>query len=138
MKVYKKSFLTKSETLMGPSSTLVFSTLSIGNPSIGIPIANSSALITSIDVLITIEYISKLKTRCTMIRDWINLISLLYENTLEQAMVDAKIDEKEAIELKKVCKEYLERRTDIMKRTQFKMRLFLVKFWEKIVFRQKK
>ena len=33
--------------------------------------------------------------------DWINFITILYEKTLNQSMIDKKINEKEALELKK-------------------------------------
>ena len=47
------------------------------------------------------KYISKLKIRYTKLMDWIIVITLLYEKTLKQSMVEKKIDEKEALELKK-------------------------------------
>ena len=47
------------------------------------------------------EYISKLKRRYTKKRNWINVITRLYDKTLKQSMVDKKIDEKEANEVKK-------------------------------------
>ena len=43
-----------------------------------------------------------MKIRYTKLRDWINVITLLYEKTLKQSMVDKKIDEKEALELKRI------------------------------------
>ena len=43
------------------SSSIVYSMLSFNNPSIGIPVANSSVLIISIAILPTNENISKLK-----------------------------------------------------------------------------
>ena len=81
---YKKTVLIVSERLIGASPTIVCSTLLNINPTIAIPIASSSALITSIATLITNEYVSKLKTRCTKLRHWIKLISLLYEKTIRQ------------------------------------------------------
>ena len=57
------------------------------NPGAGIIISSSSVLLTSIAILITNEYISKLKIRYTKLRDWINVITLLYEKT---SMVDKK------------------------------------------------
>ena len=72
------------------------------NPGAGIIILSSTALLTSIAILITNDYISKLKTRYTKLRDWVNVFTLLYEKTLKQSMVDKKIDEKEAQELKKI------------------------------------
>ena len=57
----KKKFLKKSEVLMGSSSTIVSSTLSVTKPGIGILIARSSALNTSMAILIKNDYISKSK-----------------------------------------------------------------------------
>ena len=91
------------------------------NPGAGIIISSSTALLTSVAVLITNEYLSKLKIRYTKLRDWINVITLLYEKTLKQSMIDKKIDEKEALELKKIYNHYLDKRKDIMKNTQFKV-----------------
>ena len=91
------------------------------NPGAGIIISSSTALLTSIAILITNEYISKLKRRHTKLRDWINVITLLYEKTLKQSIVDNKIDEKEAQELKKIYNHYLDKRKEIMKNTQFKV-----------------
>ena len=66
------------------------------NPGPGMNISSSTALLTSIAILITNEYTSKLKKRYSKLRDWINVITLLYEKTLKQSMVDEKIDEKKA------------------------------------------
>ena len=71
------------------------------NPSIVIVLTRSTALLTSIAILITIEYLSKLKLIYNKMRDWIKIITLLFGETLQQSMVDKKIDEKEAIELEK-------------------------------------
>ena len=65
------------------------------NPRVGIIASSSTAFLPSIAILITNEYISKLKIRYTKLRDWINVITLLYEKTLKQSMIDKKIDEKE-------------------------------------------
>ena len=72
------------------------------NPGAGIVISTSRALITSIAILITNEYNSTLKRRYTNLRDWINVITLLYEKTSRTFMVDKKIAEKGAEELKKI------------------------------------
>ena len=60
------------------------------NPGAGFIISSSTALLTSIAVLITNENISKLKKRYTKLRDWINVITLLYEKTLKHSMIDKK------------------------------------------------
>ena len=90
------------------------------SPSVGIVISSSSALLTSIAILITNEYISKLKIRYTKIRDWINVITLLYEKTLKKSMIDKKIDEREAEELKKIYNHFFGKRSEFMKNTSFK------------------
>ena len=51
--------------------------------------------------MITNENFSKLKFRYNKLRDWINVITLLYEKTLKQSMLHKKIDDKEGMELKK-------------------------------------
>ena len=117
----KKVFLIITEILIGSGSAITSSTFSLINPSIGIPIASCSALLTSIAILITNEYISKLKIRYTKLRDWINFITILYEKTLKQSMIDKKIDEKEAQELKKIYNHYLDKKKEIMNSTEFKV-----------------
>ena len=94
--------------------------MSLNNPGAGIIISSSTALLTSIAILITNEYISKLKIRYTKLRDWINVITLFYDKTLKQSMIDKKIGEKEAQELKKVYNQYIDKRKEIMKNTSFK------------------
>ena len=120
----KQIFLNLCEFLFGSSSTIISPTLSIVNPCIGIPIARSSGLITSSAILITNEYISNLIMRYTKLRDWINVISLLYEKTLKQSMVDWKTDDREFNELEKIYNRYLDKITDIMKITLFKVVVF--------------
>ena len=97
----KKVLLIITEILIGSGSAISTSTLGLINPGANIIISSSTALLTSIAILITNEYISKLKKRYTKLRDWINVITLLYEKTLKQSMVDKKNDEKEAQVLKK-------------------------------------
>ena len=81
---------------------MVSITLSIVNPSNGIPIASSSALITSIAIFITNEHFGNYKKRYTNLRPWIIVFSLLYEKILKQSMLDEEIDDEEAQELKNV------------------------------------
>ena len=106
-----------TEVLIGSGSAISSSTLGLNNPRAGIIISSSTALITSRAILITNEYISKLKIRYTKLGDWINVITLLYEKTLKQSMVDKKTDEKEAQELKKIYNHYLDKRKEIMRNT---------------------
>ena len=117
----KKVLLIITEILVGAGSAVGSSTMGLINPGAGIIISSSTALLTSIAILITNEYISKLKIRYTKLRDWINVITLLYEKTLKQSMVDKKIDEKEAQELKKIYNHYIDKRSEIMKNTSFKV-----------------
>ena len=55
----KKILLIITEILIGSGSAISTSTISIINPSIGIVLTSSNALLTSIAILITNEYISK-------------------------------------------------------------------------------
>ena len=64
------------------------------NTGAGFIISRRADLLTSIAILITNEYISKLKVRYTKLRDWIIVITLLIEKTLKQSLVDKKIDDK--------------------------------------------
>ena len=84
-------------------------------------ILTGAALLTSVAVLITNEYISKLKIRSNKLRDWINVITLLYENFLKNFIVAKKFDQKEAEDIKKTYNHYLDKRKDIMSNTQFKV-----------------
>ena len=117
----KKVLIFITEILIGSGSAITSSTFSLINPSIGKPIASCSALLTSIAILITNEYISKLKIRYTKLRDWIILITLLYEKTLKQSMIDKKTDEKEAEQFKQIYNHYVDKKSEIMKNTSFKV-----------------
>ena len=107
--------------MIGSGSTISTSTLGLINPGAGIIISSSTALLTSVAILITNEYISKLKIRYTKLRDWINVFTLLYAKTLKTSMIDKKIDQKESEELKKIYNHYIDERKEIMKNTQFKV-----------------
>ena len=117
----KKVLLIITEILIGSGSAISSSAMSMINPGAGIIISSSTALLTSIAILITNEYISKLKIRYTKLRDWINVITLLYEKTLKESMIDKKIDEKEANQLKQIYNHYVDKRSEIMKNTSFKV-----------------
>ena len=86
----KKVLLIITEILVGAGSAVGSSTMGLINPGAGIIISSSTALLTSIAILITNEYISKLKIRYTKLRDWINVLTLLYEKTLKESMIDKK------------------------------------------------
>ena len=117
----KKILLIITEILVGSGSAIGSSAMSLINPGAGIIISSSTALLTSIAILITNEYISKLKIRYTKLRDWINVITLLYEKTLKESMIDKKIDQKEADQLKQIYNHYVDKKSEIMKNTQFKV-----------------
>ena len=134
----KKVFLIITEILIGSGSAISTSTMSLINPSIGIVLTSSTALLTSLAILITNEYITKLKLRYTKLRNWINFITILYEKTLNQSMIDKKIDEKEAQELKKIYNHYIDKRKEIMNSTKFKVEDILVMLFQKILFHQNK
>ena len=85
------------------------------NPGAGVIISSSTALLSVIAKLITNEYFSKLKIRYTKLRDWINVITLLYEKTLKTSMVEKKTDEKETEELKEIFNPYIDKKRNIYK-----------------------
>ena len=117
----KKILLIITENLVGSGSAIGSSAMSLIKPGAGIIISSSTALLTSIAILITNEYISKLKIRYTKLRDWINVITLLYEKTLKESLIDKKIDQKEAEQLKQIYNHYVDKKSEIMKNTQFKV-----------------
>ena len=70
----KKILLIFTEVLIRSGSALGSSTMGLFNPGAGIIISSSTALLTSIAILITSEFFSKLKIRYIKRRDWINVI----------------------------------------------------------------
>ena len=110
-----------TEIPVGGGSTISTLTTPLINPSIGIIASSSTAFLTRIAILITNEYISKLKIRYTKLRDWINVITLLYEKTLKESMIDKKMDEKEAEQLKQIYNHYIDKKSEIMNNTSFKV-----------------
>ena len=115
----KKVLLIITEIFIGAGSAVGSSSMPLINPGAGIVISSSTALLTSIAILITIEYISKLKIRYTKLRDWVNVIALLFEKTLKESMIDKKIDQKEAEQLKQIYNHYIDKGKEIMKNTSF-------------------
>ena len=122
----KKVLFIIREISIGSGSVKGISTMGLINPGAGNIISSSTALLTSIAILITNEYISKLKIRYTKLRDYINVLKLLYKKTLKQSVIDKEIDGKEAQELKKKYNHYLDKRKQIMKNTQFKLKIISV------------
>ena len=110
-----------TEILIGSGSETGSSTMGLISAGVGIIISSSTALLTRIAILITNEYISKLKIRYTKLFNWVNVVTLLYEKTFKSSMVDKKIDQKEAEELKKIYNHYFDKRKEIMKNTSFKV-----------------
>ena len=113
-----------SENLMGSVGLSVGGGLTIsGLAPVGVMCASSiSFLSSSISTLITKECFSKLKIRYTKLRDWINIITLLYEKTLRISMADKKNDQEEAGGLKEIYNHYLDKRKEILMNTQFKVK----------------
>ena len=83
-----------TEILIGSGSAIGSSTMGLINPGAGIIVSSSTALLTSIAILITSEFIPKLKIRCTKLRDWINMITSLEEKTLKESMIGEKLMKK--------------------------------------------
>ena len=117
----KKVLLIITENLVGSASTVGTSTMGLINPGAGIGISSSTALLTSIALLITNEYNSELKIQSTKLRDWINVFTLFFEKTLKQSMVDKKVEKKKAEELKKIYNHYLGKIKEIMRKTGFEV-----------------
>ena len=117
----KKVLLIITEILVGSGSAIGSSALGMISPGPAIVISSSTALLTSIAILITNEYISKLKIRYTKLKHWINVTTLLYEMTLKESMIDKKFDPKEAEQLKQIYNHYVDKKTEIMKNTSFKV-----------------
>ena len=90
------------QILLRSASTITSSTLSVVNPSAGVILSSNTALLASIDNLIANETVSKLTIRQTKTRDWITVISLLYEKALKEPMIDKKKDQKEASEVERI------------------------------------
>ena len=134
----KKILLIVTEILVGSGSAIGSSAMSLINPGAGIIISSSTALLTSLAILITNEYISKLKKRYTKLRDWIDVITLLYEKTLKESMIDKKIDQKESEQLKQIYNHYLDKKSEIMKILNLKLKKYLLTLFQKILFQQNK
>ena len=125
-KIYKSLIRKKilsciTEILIGSGWAISTSTMSFINPSIGLVLTSSTPLLTSLAILITNEYISKIKLRYTNLRDLINFITILYEKTLKESMIDKRNDQIEAEHLKQIYNHYIDKREEIMNSTKFKV-----------------
>ena len=118
----KKVLLIITETFLVRRST---STMSLFNPSIFIVFPSSTAFLTSTAILITIQYMSKSKIRFTKLRDWINVITLLFEKTLKESMIERKIDQKETEQLKRIYTLYNDKGKEILNSTKFKVEVII-------------
>ena len=79
-----------TENLKGSASTNGSSTMVLINPGAVVFISSSTALLTSIVVLKTNEYISKFKLRYQKLRVWVNVITMFFEKTLKTSLVVEK------------------------------------------------
>ena len=95
--------------------------MSLINPSVGIVLTSSTALLTSIAILLTNEFISKIKARFTKLSDSINVNTLLFEKTLRESMIGKKKRWKRSRRNKKNYNHSFDKRPEIMKSTQFKV-----------------
>ena len=92
--IKKMILLIITKKVVGSACAVGSSTMGLINPGAGIIFSSITALLTSIAILITNEYISKLKIRYTKLGDCISVITLLYEKTLNESMIDKKLIEK--------------------------------------------
>ena len=101
--IKKKVFMIVSEISIGSAGLVVGSGSTIsGIALVGIMTATIISFLSSISTVIKNEYFSKSKIRYTKLRDWIIVNIFLYENTSKTCMIDKKIGEREAEELKKI------------------------------------
>ena len=111
-----------SEFLIGSAKLGVGSSLTLsGLAPVEIICASSISFLPSISTLITNDYFSNSEIRYTMLRDWNNVITLLYGKTLKESMIDKKIDQIEAEQLKQIYNHYLDKRKEIINSTEFKV-----------------
>ena len=82
--------MTSLEILVVISGLTVSKSLSLTRvrTNICVPIAGYTSLLAIVATLLTNEYFSKLKLRYTKLKDWINMITILYEKTLIKSMID--------------------------------------------------
>ena len=90
----KKVLLIMTEILIGFASTFSSSTIGLISTGAGNSFSSNTALLTSVAILFTNKYVSKLKIRYTTLTYWINVITLLYKKSLKQSMLNKKLMEK--------------------------------------------
>ena len=103
----KKIILNITDKLIGSAWTIISSTLSILIPGVQI-ISSSSALLISIAILLTNDYISEIRTRYTKLSVWIIIITLLWRTFLKRSLTDKKIHDKEAKKGRKIFNQYVD------------------------------
>ena len=86
----KKVKLFVTEILTGSGSAISTSTMGLINTAVGIVLTSSTALLTSIAILITDEYFDIFIKRYTKLRGWIHVITLLFEKTLKEPLIDKR------------------------------------------------
>ena len=111
-----------TDFIIGSSSAIILSTVAMLNPSVDTSATSSTALITSITIFTTNECISNLKRRYAKLGECINVITLLSEKTKKKMMIDKKLINKKAIELKKIYNHYLDKQGDFIENTQNKVK----------------
>ena len=88
----KKFYITVLESLTGVCGLSVGTFVSAARvgSTVGVPIVSRSASIASVAGLISNEQCSKPELRYPKLKDWINVITILYDKTLNVSMVDQK------------------------------------------------
>ena len=82
-------FLIVSEISIGTVRLGVESELTVsGIATAGTLCGSGLTFLSNISTSTANEYFSKIRVRYTKLRDWINVITLLYENTLKESRID--------------------------------------------------
>ena len=56
-----------------------------------------------------------------MLREWINFISILYEKTLKEYMVDKNVDKREVLDMENFHNQYTDKRKKFSDTTKFEV-----------------
>ena len=83
-------YITVLQILTGSTGLAVGSSLTLtgAGASVVVPIATATFFVSSTAALKSNESYRKLKLRYTKLRDWINMINLLYQKTPDKPMVE--------------------------------------------------
>ena len=100
----KKIFITTLKRLTSASGLAVGRSLTVTGvgASIGVPVAGCTSILPSVATLFTNEYFSKFKLRYTKLKDWIKMVAILKEKTLNKSMIGRRVDGKNVRNLKKI------------------------------------